>query len=350
MTRPGTRLRSIARRFCNRETMERLIDPAIADLQCEHADARRAGARWRAGGVLIAGYLAVLKVVAIGAGRASIRDRSTADGDAIGRTVRFAAIATTSFTALFVSVPLRQALATLHLGTDSLIRLTVYLVPQALAVAVPMGMVFGVLSGGAPTRRSRRTSVLLMFGASLTTLLLVGWLMPEGNQAYRETMFALINGVEPHGRLALGTNELTLGGLRQLTRDQFVLPLIASRRSFDFHSRLALAFAPLALGQFALGISSGRRRAAGVLTVGMLGLAGCFAYYLLMYYANAAMYRAPFAVSEHVPPIIAAWLPNLAFWVSALLLHLRTRRRSAADPSRHDGGPRSEDRPAVPQA
>ena len=38
MTIRGTRLHAIARRLFDRSTMERLIDPAIADLQHEHGD------------------------------------------------------------------------------------------------------------------------------------------------------------------------------------------------------------------------------------------------------------------------------------------------------------------------
>ena len=103
-------------------------------------------------------------------------------------------------------------------------------------------------------------------------------------------MFALINGFE--GRLARGTNELTLGDLRELMRDPFVMPLIASRRAFEFHARLALAFAPLALGLLALGVSADRRRAAGVLTVGVLGLADLLRLLRADRYLAGAMYRA----------------------------------------------------------
>ena len=346
MTRPGARLHRLAARLLNPTTMERLIDPLIADQQHEYAEAIRRGDAWRRRWVRITGCIAFWKVATMVLGRALTEDVTRSDNGSIGRTIRFAGIATTLITALLVWVPLRQVLATLHLGNDSFIRLTVYLVPQALCVAIPIGMVFGLLSGGARTRRSRHLSILLMAGVSLTTLLLLGWLLPEANQAFRETMFALINGFE--GRLARGTNELSLGGLRELMRDPFVMPLIASRRAFDFHSRLALAFAPLALGLLALGVSAVRRRAAGVLTVGVLGFAACFVYYELIDSSRALMYRAPFAVSEHVPPIIAAWIPNLACLVAALLLHLRTHGRSAADPSRPDDGPRSEDRPVVP--
>jgi len=39
----GDRLRSFAHRVCAPPTCERLIDPLIADLQFEHAQATRAG-------------------------------------------------------------------------------------------------------------------------------------------------------------------------------------------------------------------------------------------------------------------------------------------------------------------
>jgi hypothetical protein len=348
MNRPGTRLRRLATRLLNPTTMQRLIDPLIADQQHEYADAIRRGNAWDRRWVRITGCIAFWKVATIVLGRTLTEEITTSDDGSIGRTVRFAGIATTAITALLVWMPLRQVLATLHLGNDSFVRLTVYLVPQALCVAIPIGMVFGLLSGGARTRGSKHLSILLMAGVSLTTLLLLGWLLPEANQAYRETMFALINGFEGH--LSRGMNELTLGGLRELMRDPFVMPLIASRRAFDFHSRLALAFAPLALGLLAVEVSTVRRRVAGVLTVGVLGFAACFAYYLLIDSSRALMYRAPFAVSEHVPPIIAAWIPNLVCLVAALLLHLRTREPSAAGPGRLDDGPRSEDRPVAPLA
>jgi len=348
MTRPGAQLRALAARLFDSSTMERLIDPLIADQQHEYADAIRRGDAWRRRWVRITGCIAFWKVATMALGRALAEEGTTSDTGSIGRGVRFAGIATMLITALLVWVPLRQALATLHIGTDSFIRLTVYLLPQALAVAIPIGMVLGLLSDGARTRRSKRLRILLMAGASLTTLFLLGWLLPEANQAYRETMFALINGFEGH--LSRGMNELTLGGLRESMRDPFVMPLIASRRAFDFHARLALAFAPLALGLLALEVSTVTRRVANALTVVLLGVGACLAYYQLIDSSRALMYRAPFAVSEHVPPTIAAWFPNLVCLAAALLMHLRTRAPSAADPSRRDDGRRSADRPAVPPA
>jgi hypothetical protein len=42
--RPGERLRALASRVCSARALERLIDPAIADLQSEHAQATVPGA------------------------------------------------------------------------------------------------------------------------------------------------------------------------------------------------------------------------------------------------------------------------------------------------------------------
>jgi hypothetical protein len=47
MRPPGTRLRALAARLFAASTMERLVDPAIADLQAEYEEALRRGPKWR---------------------------------------------------------------------------------------------------------------------------------------------------------------------------------------------------------------------------------------------------------------------------------------------------------------
>ena len=47
MTLPGVRLRAIASCLCYAQTMERVIDPLIADLQLEHAEANHEGHVWK---------------------------------------------------------------------------------------------------------------------------------------------------------------------------------------------------------------------------------------------------------------------------------------------------------------
>jgi hypothetical protein len=313
--------------------MDRLVDPAIADLQCEYADAARSGDRRRARRVLIAGYAAVLKVAAVGVSRASMLELFTADGGAVGRTIRYSGIATTLTTAGLVWVPLRQMPAATTVSLAKLALLSVYLVPQALAVTLPLGLVFGVLCGlrgRVPTRRSRIALTLLMLGASLAALVLGGWLLPAGNQAYREVMYGL---VDPSfgGRLSRGMNELTLGELR-------------AESAYQFHFRLALASAPLVLGVLSLTLATAKRRRTHIVTAGLTALAICFAYYVLLYNARAA------GMDGRLPAAVAGWAPNLVFVVLTLALHVRTRGRSATDPSRPDDGRRSADQPAIPPA
>ena len=65
MNRPGAHLRALAARLFDRPTLERLIDPVIADLQCEHAEAVRHGRLWRARWIRIASGIAFCKVAAL---------------------------------------------------------------------------------------------------------------------------------------------------------------------------------------------------------------------------------------------------------------------------------------------
>ena len=63
--KPGTRLRSFANRVCSRATMDRLIDPVIADMQCEHEQASRRGRPWERRWTLVQGCLAFWKILAL---------------------------------------------------------------------------------------------------------------------------------------------------------------------------------------------------------------------------------------------------------------------------------------------
>jgi hypothetical protein len=321
--------------------MARLIDPAIADLQHEHDDSIRRGLVWRSRWVRLAGYLAFWKVAAIGISRASSRALIARHEGAIGRTILFSGFATTMLTLLFIGPPAWNSLS--HHGH----RLAIFLalVPQALSVALPMGVVFGVLCGlrgRVATPRVRQAIVGLTIVSSLVMIVFIGWILPISNQVFREVTFG--------GRLARGTNELTIVELWHEARNRVVIPVITSRYAFEFHFRLALAFAPLALGLFSLGIATARRKAFGMLTIGAFALVSCFAYYTLLYYTRLTYYARP-DVRDHSSAIVAAWGPNVAFLLAAFLFWMiRTHGRSAADPSRPDDGPRSGDRPVAPLA
>ena len=66
---PGRALHRLSARVCSAKTLERSVEPAIADLQQEYAGAGGvAGRVW----ILLTGYFAILKVIAICVGSVSV--------------------------------------------------------------------------------------------------------------------------------------------------------------------------------------------------------------------------------------------------------------------------------------
>jgi hypothetical protein len=341
MTRPGTRFRAMAQRLCGTTAMDRLVDPAIADLQHEYQAAVRRGLIWRSRWILAAGYAACAKVAAVAMIVRALRAPIMADDRAVVRTLVFSLAAVLLLTAVFMWPPLALA----RHGVPALTTLLLSLVPQALAVALPLGLVFGILLGlrNRPvTAPVTRTVALFGLGCTVAAFVLVAWVMPAANQRFRE--LAAPSGMPKP--IARGYNELTLDELGsvdigRLGRTMNVDP---HRLEFEFQSRLAIAFAPLALSLLALGVAANRRKERGPVLISLVGLMIAFGYYVLMYESREAW------MSDRAPALIAGWAPNLACVVSALLLRLRRRGRSGGDPSRHDGGPQSADQPAAPPA
>ena len=65
MSLPGDWLRIAAAHLCARRTMQRVIDPIVADVQAEYEEAIRTRRRWRARWVCVGGYAAFWKAVAL---------------------------------------------------------------------------------------------------------------------------------------------------------------------------------------------------------------------------------------------------------------------------------------------
>jgi lipopolysaccharide export LptBFGC system permease protein LptF len=298
--------------------MERLIDPAIADLQHEHDDAIRRGLVWRGRWIRFAGYSAFWKVAVIAAARHALHERTATDDRSVGRTVGFSLVAVIALTALLMYPGFSDFRRP---GTGTAVQLVLCLVPQALAIALPLGLLFGILLGlrnRAPTTRAKWTIAALAIGCSAAAFIIVGWLMPTANQAFRE--------LSAGRRLLRGLNELTLGELASAdpTRVMWLISggVTARRLAWEFHFRVALACAPLALGLFSLGVATTRRRNYGLVAMGLAALTASIGYYALLFGSRqAALYV------DWVLPIVAAWTPNLVFLAIALLL---TRRALAA--------------------
>jgi lipopolysaccharide export LptBFGC system permease protein LptF len=309
MSRPGDRLRALASRVCSSHAMERVIDPAIADLQREHADAIAQGEAWRARRIRVAGTIAVWKVFGVHAVWRAIpvaREWAAADEGAMGRTVAFSLA---SIAIVMVSLALLPFYAVLQIADDGRAYLPVtadevgwlalYVLPQALPLAVPIGFATGIgcaLRGRRATVRVRRSIVVIAIGCSLLMLAVMTWVVPVANQAFRELVM--------HRTLPRGSNELTLAELR------------SSGRQYEYHGRIACSLGTVIVGLFAFtasAITRGRARSIAIGTVGAV-----------VYWCGYVLLTAP-ALNGSIPPLIAAWTPNAVFALVTAAMMSRAR-------------------------
>ena len=312
MRRPGAHLRSIAARVAAPEIMERVIDPIIADLQCEYREAR---SPWRAGLSLVRSYIAFGRAITRLAFLYVADPRMNNPGATVARTwiVSLAGLAL-----LTIALVLPPLLNQPGWSVDPLLgaRLAVTLIPQALPLSIPAGLCIGVLwanRGYAATRRRLLMVLTLAFVCTGIVWVLLERVVPDANQMFRETMAAQLSA----GRvvqLERGLNELGLSNLGQRS-DPAALRL--------YHLLWALCFAAIPLSVVALGLARYVRRAvsavAGALAVS-LGYMACV-----------------WALAEVTPPLplsppVSAWLPNIVFLLAAWPLQ-RAGPRQHARPS-----------------
>lgn len=315
MTRPGARLRSLAGTVCSQSTMERLIDPVIADLQREYDDAVRDGRPWQRRWTLVAGYVAFWKVVAVmapGSTVRSLRDWAARDDWAVGRTLGLAALTTAIATALLMIPPLRSV----HVRSGLLTpwRL-VLLMPQAFPLTVPFGLLVGVLCGlrgRSMTNRVRRAIVILGLIGSTAMFGTIAWLVPAANQAFR---------VSIAGRdISRGTAETPLPTLREraLELKRNGRPEAAQAVLLSYHTRWSLSAAAFAFALFGLSLIALRLGRAGTVVA---GAAAPLVYMTYLWELTALP-----APSSEGAVIVAAWLPTvMLILVSVALLSLRSR-------------------------
>jgi hypothetical protein len=301
MTKPGARLRALATRLCSGRAMERIVDPAIADLQHEYETATREGQRWRARAALCAGYVAVVKVMAICGLRSLFTDAArTGDGGALRRSAGIALVTGVLFTVIMVLPPLQ---GTRVPDGVSRVAVFVFLIPQAIPVAIPFAVGLGILyglRGRAPTRSLVSGVAAIGLVGCVSSLVLVEWVIPDANQAFRETMAGTI------GKLTRGPGEVRLSELFARS-DPYSAQL--------FHLRTALCFAAIVFGVLTLALAPFiRRRITAVLTAVSCAVA----------YVEWAWIVDRTGPGEWISIAVAAWLPNaLLMGLGVLVLLLR---------------------------
>ena len=314
---PGAGLRAVAMRLCDSVTIERVIDPVLADLRIEYADAVKRGRLWKSRWLRFAGYLTFMKVLAIcGCERFLQRaERWTADEDrALARTIAISSVAIVATTFLLLAPPMLRLSFRVH---SSEWRVLAYLIPQAIPLAIPVGFTLGTLWGlksRAVSRHVKRAVLTLAIIGSLASFGTMAWIRPAANQAFREFIFSRIahdRNASAHTAPSKGTNELTLAELRQRLRSGPDADRINRNIEFTYHMVWALPWATLALALFALSINQWR--------IGRIGLCAIafstyFGYYLLLFTGRT------YALDGTLPAYAAAWLPNIVFAASSAAL------------------------------
>jgi Lipopolysaccharide export system permease LptF/LptG len=307
MKQPGERLRAFAARLCSPRTMERLIDPVIGDLQAEYREAQQRGAAWKARRVRLAGLVAFAKVLLWAA---LVGSSNTLDVWGPSETILLRR-ASVWFVGVTVISTVLLALNGPEYDHASRILLALYVVPSLLPLTAAIGVAFAALCALDRERLTRRVAMSFVAGSlvcSLVMLANVVWVMPDSNQAYRETAFG--------GPLLRGDREMSMSELKRLGE---LRPDQARRFAITYHTRGAIAAAPLALMSVSLVLVPRRRRwrLAGAPTAALL----CFAYWILLLTTNQL------GVWTMLPPLLIVWLPNIAFAILAAAL---ASRRAAA--------------------
>ena len=316
MTRPGTRLRAIAARLCDAQTMERYVDPAVADLQTEYEDAVTRGQRRESARICVVGYIAVLQVMSIQGGLRAVdtlRELTDDDRRTLLRTV-LASTVVTIFSTLTLIAPFMREFASHPRFAD----FAVYLIPQALPLSIPVGLMLGILWALGRKSASRIALVLVLvlaLGGSLVSFVTLAWVMPNSNQAFRTAVAGF--------PVAKGANELTIGELRQRIQTATTLsPASLSRPNLalNYHRRWALGTAPFALAVF--GVIFTRAGKFGRMMPFVLGPIVIFGYYFILYSAREL------GLDHAISPFAAAWAPNaVLLMVSAAVLSFTSQRR-----------------------
>ena len=317
MSLPGTRLRALAERIVDETTMQRVVLPALADLQHECAPPARLAVRLRA-------YWGCLRLLTW----FSLRSTALDAGHAFPMVVRRTGVLLVAFTGLLVFAPFVDEFQRLASQAGFLPALIagVLLVPQAVFLAWPVAHLLGVATSDRPVdpvdRRRRKVGVIVSsFACVLLMLAIANVVTPAANQGYRILLFSVLNDSSADTRsvtLNKGLAEMTWSELNDRIRHP---PSVRAARDARLHreARLALCISPLIFGLLALRLA-GRWHSRVIswsvpIAVGVV-------YWLLFPLAMSAARS-----SDHW--ISAIWLPNVVFFLAAVSPSFGIARRAS---------------------
>jgi hypothetical protein len=308
--------------------MDRLIDPVIADLQCEYEEADRNGARWDRRLALVTGYLAFWKIFALHvpltwAGRI-VCDWPAPDRRVLGRALGAATVTTIAVCALFIAPPLLGALGGHGAPT---VWMTLLLFPQSFPLSLPIAVLAGVLygSGGAPLPRSVRRKILVIgLIGSLASLATIAWLIPVTNQAFRVSVAG--------GHLEPGPAETSFGALREralairsVQPIERFFPVDAQSKAaasadllLMYHGRWALAAAAQIFALFGIGVIALRIGRGATAAIGSAVWVMYVTYFDYIPYVLEQGWLPISALSRESVLVGLVWLPNLLLVLTSL--------------------------------
>jgi hypothetical protein len=305
---PGYRLRIIATRFCGPQTVERLVDPIVADLQAEYA-ALGDGNPWRRRRLLLSTYVAFWKALSLHL-VLSFGQPAT-DAARLRQAVRVSLIVLAVCTTALTLPPL-LSYAVLPGDWPFRALLALLLIPQALPLSIPAAACIGIVYAMRAHRATRRDLygvLMIALLASAAAWLLMDWGIPRANQAFRELVYAQLTGRSVH--LDPGLSELGLSGLSRRT-DPVAIRI--------YHLWWALSCASFPLSVFALSIA---QRIRGGIAAVSWALVAIVLYYTVLWLSDSYL-RGGAAL-----PILIVWTSNALFLAAALGLMPRWRREAA---------------------
>jgi lipopolysaccharide export LptBFGC system permease protein LptF len=290
--------------------MAHLVDPVVADLQAEYEDAVRRGEVGRSRWIWLAGHLALIKAVSSYGALSAVRvlGGASAESRALRRTLGCSLAVAALVSALFIAGYV-DSLTSLPQSSRSSAALLLF--PAAVPLALPAGLLIGIVWGMGGSRTSWRARACVLAIAvvgSAASFVMLAWVTPQTNQEFRVAVF---EASMPNGRyvgtVPKGARELTLDELRRHRAGERVVAGFTSATDMrllarEYHGRWALAFAPPVLALFALAVvDRGWRRWLALIVAS----GGAITGYVIV--PDAA--RTTFGGSASA--VAAAWTPNL---------------------------------------
>ena len=307
---PDHPVRRVLARVCSAETMARLVDPTLGDIAFE-----RGRPAWL-------GYVALVRALALHALQSAPSGLVRAwndDGPAVTRAVAVSAVTALLLTAPLVGFPLSTQ------QWRSPWWPLVLLIPQAMALALPVSLViaipFAFRDTAAVRRLITRVAALSLVCAAATFVVIVR-IMPEANQAFRvEASRQIGNEISDLDR---GPNEMSPRQLRERIDIVRLAPdgvRLARELEYTYQLKFALSAIPIPLGALGLAIAlSARGRIRAVLTGTACVLAYIFGVFPLDAWSRQLLER-----SDAVSPAVLAWMPTVL--ISMMLAVFAVKRQ-----------------------